>query len=76
MTSVVTDRGVLRRIDGRLQVAAVPAGSDPFDERVRALVGSCGWDVEVAADVAELDPVTRTEVLELRGFDRQRQFLG
>ncbi len=76
VTSVVTDRGVLRRIDGRLQVAAVPAGSDPFHERVRALVGSCGWDVEVASGVAELDPVAGSEVLELREFDRSRQFLG
>ena len=76
VASVVTDRGVLRRVDGRLQVAAVPAGPDPFDDRVRAMVGSCGWEPEVAADVHELDPVTTKEVLELREFDRSRQFLG
>jgi len=76
VTSVVTDRGVLRRIDGRLQVAAVPSGPEPFDERVRAMVGSCGWDPDVIGDVGELDPVTPSEVRELREFDRQRQFLG
>jgi acyl CoA:acetate/3-ketoacid CoA transferase beta subunit len=76
VTSVVTDRGVLRRIDGRLQVAAVPSGPEPFDERVRAMVGACGWTPDVAPDVTELDPVTIAEVRELRDFDRRRQFLG
>jgi acyl CoA:acetate/3-ketoacid CoA transferase alpha subunit/acyl CoA:acetate/3-ketoacid CoA transferase beta subunit len=76
VSSVVTDRGVLRRIDGRLQVAAVPSGPEPFDERVRAMVASCGWDPEVSGDVGELAPVTLAEVQELREFDRQRQFLG
>jgi acyl CoA:acetate/3-ketoacid CoA transferase alpha subunit/acyl CoA:acetate/3-ketoacid CoA transferase beta subunit len=75
VTSVVTDRGILRRIDGRLRVAAVPSGSDSFDERVRAMVASCDWDPEIAADVSELSPVTMDEVLELREFDRRRQFL-
>jgi len=76
VTSVVTDRGVLRRLDGRFRVAAVPSGPEPFDERVRTMVASCGWDPEVATDVVELDPVTGSEVLELRQFDRRRQFLG
>jgi len=72
---VVTDRGILRRIDGRFRVAAVPSGPEPFAERVRAMVAACGWDPEVAGDVSELDPVTMPEVLELREFDRRRQFL-
>ena len=76
VTSVVTDRGVLRRLDGRFRVAAVPSGPAPFDERVRAMVASCGWEPEVATDVAELDPVSGSEVQELRQFDRRRQFLG
>ncbi len=75
VTSVVTDRGILRRLEGRLQVAAVPAGSGPVEERVRAMVASCGWVPDVARDVGELSPVTMTEVLELRNFDRRRQFL-
>jgi hypothetical protein len=40
------------------------------------MVGSCGWDPDVIGDVGELDPVTPSEVRELREFDRQRQFLG
>jgi acyl CoA:acetate/3-ketoacid CoA transferase alpha subunit/acyl CoA:acetate/3-ketoacid CoA transferase beta subunit len=75
VTSVVTDRGVLRRLDGRMRVDAVPAGPGSFDERVRAMVASCGWEPDVASDVSELDPVTVTEVLGLRQFDRRRQFL-
>jgi acyl CoA:acetate/3-ketoacid CoA transferase alpha subunit/acyl CoA:acetate/3-ketoacid CoA transferase beta subunit len=74
--SVVTDRGVLRRVDGRLKVAGIPSGPEPFAERVRAMVASCGWEAEVAGDVEELEPVTSSEVLDLRGFDRRRQFLG
>ena len=75
VTSVVTDRGVLRRIDGRLQVAAVPAGPGPLAGRVRAMVASCGWEPEVAPVVEELATVTPDEAWELRNFDRHRQFL-
>ncbi|MGD0311445.1 MAG: CoA-transferase [Acidimicrobiales bacterium] len=76
VTSVVTDRGVLRRVDGRLQVAAVPSGPEPFEVRVRSMVATCGWTPDVARDVVELDPVTMSEVRELRQFDRRRQFLA
>jgi hypothetical protein len=40
------------------------------------MVGSCGWEPEVARDVGELAPVTMAEVRALREFDRRRQFLG
>ena len=76
VVSVVTDRGVLRRQDGELRVAAVPAGADPLDRRVAALVASCGWEPTVARTVDELAPVEPTEVLALREFDRTRLFLG
>jgi acyl CoA:acetate/3-ketoacid CoA transferase alpha subunit/acyl CoA:acetate/3-ketoacid CoA transferase beta subunit len=76
VTSVVTDLGVLRRLDGVLRVAAVPAGEGPLADRVRDLVGSCGWDPEVAATVEELPPVSEQEVLALREYDRQRLFLS
>ena len=54
--SVVTDRGVLRRLDGEFRVAAVPAGDDPVDRRVQALVQSCGWEPSVARTVEQLEP--------------------
>jgi hypothetical protein len=58
-----------------MRVAAVPAGEGSFEERVRAMVASCGWEPEVEREVAELDPVTPAEARELREFDRRRQFL-
>jgi len=76
VASVVTDLGVLRRLDGTLRVAAVPAGPGPVSERVQALVAACGWDVSVAASVSELDPVIADEVLALRRYDPERLFLA
>jgi acyl CoA:acetate/3-ketoacid CoA transferase alpha subunit len=75
VVSVVTDRGVLRRLDGEFRVAAVPAGPDPLDRRVQALVASCGWEPMVARSVDQLHPVDPSEVLALREFDRTRLFL-
>lgn len=75
VTSVVTDLGVLRRLDGTLRVAAVPAGPAPLAQRVRALVGACGWVPDVVPDVEELEPVTMAEVTALRDYDRERLFL-
>jgi acyl CoA:acetate/3-ketoacid CoA transferase alpha subunit/acyl CoA:acetate/3-ketoacid CoA transferase beta subunit len=75
VVSVVTERGILRRLDGELRVAAVPAGEGSVAERVRDFVGSCGWDPAVAAEVEELGPVSESEVLALREFDRERLFL-
>jgi acyl CoA:acetate/3-ketoacid CoA transferase beta subunit/acyl CoA:acetate/3-ketoacid CoA transferase alpha subunit len=76
VVSIVTDRGVLRRLDGSLRVAAIAAGDGALDERVRALVEACGWPVEVARQVEELDPVADTDVLALRRFDPERLFLA
>jgi len=73
--SIVTDRGILRRQDGVLRVAAVPAGEQPMIERVRALVGSCGWEPEVAPAVEESAQVSVEDVLALREYDRERLFL-
>ncbi len=76
VVSVVTDLGVLRRLDGTLRIAAVPSGPGPVAERVRALDAACGWDVAVAASVSELDPVSTDEVLALRRYDPERLFLS
>jgi len=76
VTSVVTDLGVLRRLDGTLRIAAVPSGAGPVAERVRAMVGACGWDVDVATSVNELESVTTDEVLALRRYDPERLFLS
>ena len=76
VASVVTDKGILRRQDGVLRLAAVPAGDGTLEERVRAFVSSCGYDPEVAREVEELAAVSLQEVRALREFDRQRLFLA
>ncbi len=74
--SVVTDRGVLRRVDGDLRLVAVPSGSGSVEDRVRAMAASCGYGLAVARQVDELPEVTHKELLALREFDRERVFLG
>ncbi|HXX89034.1 MAG TPA: CoA-transferase [Acidimicrobiales bacterium] len=74
--SVVTDLGVLRRLDGELRVAAVAAGEGPVDERVRSMVAACGWPVPVAREVEALAPVGMDEVIALRRHDPERLFLA
>ena len=76
VTSVVTDKGILRREDGVLRLAAVPSGDGTLEERVRAFAGSCGYEPDVARDVEELAPVSSQEVRALREFDRRRLFLA
>ena len=76
VTSVVTDKGVLRREDGVLRLAAVPSGDGMLEDRVRAFTSSCGYEPDVARDVEELAPVSTQEVRALREFDRRRLFLA
>jgi acyl CoA:acetate/3-ketoacid CoA transferase beta subunit len=76
VVSVVTDKGILRRHDGEFRVAAVPAGAEPLDERVRQFVAACGYTPEVARTIEDLAPAQMSEVLALREFDRQRLFLN
>jgi acyl CoA:acetate/3-ketoacid CoA transferase alpha subunit/acyl CoA:acetate/3-ketoacid CoA transferase beta subunit len=75
VVSVVTDKGVFRRHDGTLRVAAVPSGDGTVAERTRILVESCGYTPDVSRTVEELPPVRPSEVGALREFDRQRLFL-
>jgi acyl CoA:acetate/3-ketoacid CoA transferase alpha subunit/acyl CoA:acetate/3-ketoacid CoA transferase beta subunit len=76
VASVVTDKGVLRREDGMLRLAAVPAGEGSLEERVRAFTACCGYEPDVARVVEDLAVVRPDEVRALRDFDRRRLFLG
>jgi acyl CoA:acetate/3-ketoacid CoA transferase alpha subunit/acyl CoA:acetate/3-ketoacid CoA transferase beta subunit len=76
VVSVVTDKGILRRDDWTLRVAAVPAGEGSVADRVAALVAACGYEPEVARHVEELPAVRPDEVRALRDYDRQRLFLA
>ena len=74
--SVVTDKGILRRDDGVLRLAAVPQGEGTLEDRVRAFTSSCGYVPEVAREVEDLPAVGFDEVLALREYDRRRLFLN
>ena len=74
--SVVTDKGVLRRTDGVLRLAAVPDGEGSVDERVRAFASSCGYQPDVVREVEVLSAVRFDEVRALREYDRRRLFLN
>jgi acyl CoA:acetate/3-ketoacid CoA transferase beta subunit len=76
VTRVVTDRGVFRRQDGVLRIAAVPSGSGSVAERVQALQDVCGWEADVVRQVEQLSPVTGDEVVALRRYDPERLFLA
>ena len=76
VVSVVTDKGVLRRADGVLRLAAVPDGEGSVDDRVREFASSCGYQPEVARGVEELPAVRFDEVRALREYDRRRLFLN
>jgi acyl CoA:acetate/3-ketoacid CoA transferase alpha subunit/acyl CoA:acetate/3-ketoacid CoA transferase beta subunit len=75
VASVVTDKGILRRDDEVLRIAAVPAGDGTVEDRVRAFAACCGYEPQVARSVQELAAVRPDEVRALRDFDRRRLFL-
>ncbi len=76
VVSVVTDLGVLRRQDGVLRIAAVPAGDGSLEDRVREMASGCGFTPLVAREVEELAPLSSEEVLSLRRYDPERLFLA
>jgi acyl CoA:acetate/3-ketoacid CoA transferase alpha subunit/acyl CoA:acetate/3-ketoacid CoA transferase beta subunit len=73
--ALVTDLATLDKQDGALVLTAVPTGVGTVAERVARAVAACGWDLEVAATVRELDPPTPGEIAALRGWDPQGWFL-
>jgi hypothetical protein len=75
VVSVVTDKGILRRDDGALRLAAVPQGEGTIEDRVRAFASSCGYQPDVVRQVEDLPAVRFDEVRALREYDRQRLFL-
>ena len=75
--ALVTDFGILERSDAKsdLVLTAVALGPESKDERIAAAVAACGWDLEVAETVRELEPPTQDEVNSLRTWDPQAWFL-
>jgi acyl CoA:acetate/3-ketoacid CoA transferase beta subunit len=74
--AVVTDLGTLTMRDGELVLTHIAPGTDRLADRVARARVACGWDLIVAADLAELRAVTHAEVAALRTFDPDGFFLG
>jgi acyl CoA:acetate/3-ketoacid CoA transferase beta subunit len=74
--AIATDLGVLRRRDGVLRIEGVAAGPQPFEDRLGQFESACGWEVEIAPDVEELDAPSQADVLALRSYDRDGLFLS
>jgi acyl CoA:acetate/3-ketoacid CoA transferase beta subunit len=75
--ALVTDLGTLEKPspDHELVLTAVPHGVGSLDGRVEAARAACGWDLQVAPSVRELDPPTADEIAALRGWDPRGWFL-
>jgi len=75
--ALVTDLGVLERPDAEseLVLTAVPPGDEPLAERVAAAQAACGWPLQVAPAVAELEAPTADEIAALRRWDPRGWFL-
>jgi len=75
--TVCTDLGILRkRGDGSLHLASVVGGDEPKTVRVKRMMDSCGWDLDVDRDVGETPAPTPKEIIALRVYDPERIFLS
>ncbi len=75
--ALVTDLGTLEKLDGDgdLVLTAVPGGDGPIEERIAVARAACGWELEVAPTVRELEPPTAHELAALRAWDPRGWFL-
>jgi acyl CoA:acetate/3-ketoacid CoA transferase alpha subunit/acyl CoA:acetate/3-ketoacid CoA transferase beta subunit len=77
--ALITDLGVLEKLgdlaSAELVLTAVPAGDEPLTDRIEAAKAACGWELEVAAGVAELPAPAADEVGALRRWDPKGWFL-
>ncbi len=74
--AVVTDLAIFEKDGpGELVLTAVAPGPDPLADRVAHVRSRCPWDLQVAADVGELDPPDPEHVRRLRRWDPEGRFL-
>jgi acyl CoA:acetate/3-ketoacid CoA transferase beta subunit len=77
--ALITDLGTLEKLgdlaSSELVLTAVPAGDASLADRIAAARAACGWDLQVAPEVAELAAPTDEEVGALRHWDPRGWFL-
>lgn len=74
--TVVTDVGVLTRIDDELVLTHVGPHPDGPDAAIAHARTRCGWDLKVHDEVEVLPVVTGVDAARLRNYDRAGVFLG
>lgn len=77
LIAVATDLGLLELSPetGDLEISAIMAAPDRFDETVARLVAVCGWPVVVRKELRRIEPPTPEELTLLRSFDPERKLL-
>jgi len=78
--TLVTSMGVFRKLGDDEEftlTGCFPDQNSPaMDARVREIKASCGWDLKIAADVAEVAPPAKEELLWLRLLDAHGTLAG
>jgi glutaconate CoA-transferase subunit B len=65
---VVTDLGVLKKVDGELQLVQVHPGVQVSDVKAKT-----GWDLVVSEHLVETEPPTELELATLRRLKAEAQ---
>jgi glutaconate CoA-transferase subunit B len=68
--TVITQLGIYRFVGGEMTLTSLHPGATVEEARA-----ACGWDLAVAADLAETPPPTEAELAELRALDPERVYL-
>ncbi|MBU1671070.1 MAG: hypothetical protein KKF41_04205 [Actinobacteria bacterium] len=77
ITAVVTTRGLLEKRDGELVLTGYfPSADGDREAALAAARETCGWDLKVADDVAEIEVPSVEELRFARMFDPHQYFLG
>jgi acyl CoA:acetate/3-ketoacid CoA transferase beta subunit/acyl CoA:acetate/3-ketoacid CoA transferase alpha subunit len=71
----VTDLGTFERRDGRFVLTAIPAGPGTVADRVEAVRGRCGWELDYAAELSDVPKPTPEEIETIRRWDPEQRFL-
>ncbi len=73
--ALVTDLGTFEKRDGMFVLTAVADGPETVAARVERIRATCGWALDVADQVASLDPPAPAEIEQLRRWDPRQRFL-
>ena len=76
VSAVVTTKGVLEKVDGRLMLTGYFDKGQGADVAVADAKDQCAWDLEVARNVKAIEPPLLDELRRMRLFDPRRFFLG